>query len=104
MLEGPNPAVKDCAAHNIKKSRTVRLARYTAKALNDTLKMDVVGKLTTDADGNNAPYKKAKLDDSIDSRSKCVMEDKDVGMAKESRLVAMTLSMSPSLDNCSICH
>ena len=66
---------KDFAAHDIKKSRAVRLTRYTAKALNDTLKTVEVGKLPTNADSNNMPYQKAKLNYGINNRSMRVIED-----------------------------
>ena len=63
-----------------------------------------MGKLLTDADGNNAPYKKAKLDCGIDSRSIRVIEDKDVGTTREHCLVAKTLIMGHDLDDCSVSH
>ena len=46
---------KDFAAHNDKKSGAARLTRFTANALNNTLDTGAVGKLFTDADGNNKP-------------------------------------------------
>ena len=57
----------------------------------------------TDADGNNKPYKKAKLDyGSISSRSMRVVEYKDIGTTKAHHLVTKTLSMGHDLDNCSV--
>ena len=63
-----------------------------------------MGKRPNDADGNSAPYEKAKLDCSIDSRSMHVIEDKDVAPTKEHRSVAKMLSMSPNLGDCSVPH
>ena len=73
-------------------------------ALNGMPVTDAVGKLPTDADGNNAPYKKDKLDCSIGSRSMYVIENNDVGTTKVYCLVAKSLNMSPDLNDCSISH
>ena len=104
LSEEARAVTKDFAAHDNKKSGALCLAGYTAKALDNTLQMGAVGKLPTDAESNNAPYKKAKLDYGIGSISMRVIEDKDVGTTKEHRLVAKTLSMGPELDNCSVSH
>ena len=77
---------------------------YTTKALNGMPVMDAVGKLPTDADGNNAPFKKDKLDYSIGSRSMRMIENNDVGTAKVHCLVAKSLNMSPDLNDCSVSH
>ena len=58
LLEEACAVTKDFAAHNNRKSGAVRLARSTANALNNMLDMGVVGKLFTDTNSNNKPYKK----------------------------------------------
>ena len=76
----------------------------TRNTTNGTPMPDAVGKLPTGADGNNAPYKKDKLDYGIGSRSMRMIEDKDVGTAKVHCLVAKALNISPDLDDCSVSH
>ena len=102
LSEEARAVIKDFAAHDNKKSGAVRLTRYTAMALNDTLKTGAVGKLPTEADGNSKPYKKAKLDYSSGSRSMRVIEDKEVGTTGEHHLVAKASSMSHDVEDCRV--
>ena len=101
LSEGAHAVTKDFAARDNNKSGAVGLTRHTTKALH-TLKTGAVGKLPTDTDGNNKPYKKAKLEYGIGSRSTRVIEDKDTAMTQEHRLVAKTLNMSHNLDDWSV--
>ena len=93
---------KDFAAHNDTKSGATRLARFTANAPNNTLDSGAAGELFTDADGNNKPYKKDKLDYDSGRRSTHVIEDKGVGTTKKHRLVAKAFGMRHDLDDCSV--
>ena len=47
LLEGARAVIKDFAAHDDKKSGAVRLTRYTAKALDDTLSTGACSGQTT---------------------------------------------------------